>query len=509
MSSIAKPFGILLMFLYNLVNNYGLALILFAAVIRIILLPFQMKSKRGMMKQARLQPKMAELQKKHGTNKAKINEEMAKLYKEEGVNPASGCLWSFLPLPIMLALFLVIREPLTMMLGVAAELLASEPEVGAIFAKLQELGFQSTVQPYYIQVDQAQFISANFSHFAGLSDALRPLDFNFGLLNLGAQPQWNFLWTTDWGNSSVWLPGLVLFIIPLFSAGSQFLATILNKKINPVVTPEGQGGSMQTMLMLMPLMSVYFAFITPAALGFYWTVGTLLQIVQDYFLTQRYKKILDAEDAVKNEERKIKEAELEAKRIETDRKKAEGLAERNPNTSKRRMQNSEKQEQLERASEWEKQHAPSVEESKEEPSRVGQRRYARGRAYDPDRFLRNAEDSEQEDEDNEDLSRDIKLLENTGDEVPDIDGDDSDFNDDDDDDDTGDLYDGGDSDDIDDLNDGGDSGSGDDDGDNSDTGDSEEISGSNDEGDDGDGDGAPDSTPTIRFNTTRFDEDER
>ena len=111
MAAIARPFGMLLMFLYSFVGNYGVALILFAVVVRAILLPFQMKSKRGMMKQARLQPKLAELQSRHGTNKAKINEEMAKLYKEEGVNPASGCLWGLLPFPIMIALFLVIREP--------------------------------------------------------------------------------------------------------------------------------------------------------------------------------------------------------------------------------------------------------------------------------------------------------------------------------------------------------------------------------------------------------------
>ena len=78
-SAIARPFGMLLMFLYEWVNNYGLAIILIALVIKIILLPFQMKSKRGMMQQARLQPKIAELQKKHGTNKAKINEETMKL----------------------------------------------------------------------------------------------------------------------------------------------------------------------------------------------------------------------------------------------------------------------------------------------------------------------------------------------------------------------------------------------------------------------------------------------
>jgi len=393
-SSIARPFGQFLMLIYGWVGNYGLALILFAFAVKVILLPFQMKSKRGMMQQARLQPKVAELQKKHGANKTKLNEEMSKMYKEEGVNPASGCLWGLLPLPIMLALFLAIREPLTMMMGVAADLLSSVPladgNVGAIFAKLQELGFVSTVQPYYVQIDQAQFISANFSQFANLSSALRTMDFHFGILNLASQPQWNFLWTTDWSNASIWLPGFFLFLLPLLSGGAQFVSSGINRKMTPTTTPDDQGKMTQRMMMLMPLMSIYLAYITPAALGFYWTISTVFQIAQDVWLTRRFTRKLDAQDAVNNEERKKKEAEIEAKRIESERKKAEGLVvERNPNTSKRRKQKSDKQEQLGKAAEWEKKNA--LPDEKYEPSRVDNRRYARGRAYDPDRYTGAAE----------------------------------------------------------------------------------------------------------------------
>ncbi|NLB29817.1 MAG: membrane protein insertase YidC, partial [Clostridiales bacterium] len=123
LNAIAKPFGMLLMWLYELVANYGIAVILFALVVKIILLPFQMKSKRGTMQQARLQPRQAEIQKKHGANKQKYNEELQKLYKEEGVNPASGCIWGLLPFPILIALYQAIRFPLTIMMGVGAELL--------------------------------------------------------------------------------------------------------------------------------------------------------------------------------------------------------------------------------------------------------------------------------------------------------------------------------------------------------------------------------------------------
>jgi len=290
----------------------------------------------------------------------------------------------------MLALYQVIRQPLTIMMGVAADLLA---DGGAISNLLTNLGFTSTVQNYYVEISKSQFISKHFDQFAGLSASLRQIDFNFLGVDLGVQPQWNFLWTTNWGNSAVWFPGLILFLIPIISGAAQFLASILNKKMNPVATPEGTpgGGSMQAMLMLMPLFSIYIAFITPAALGFYWTISTVFQIVQDVLLTKIYTKKIDAEEAVKNEERKRKEAEIEAKRIETERKKADGLVERNPNTAKRKKQKSDKQEQLEKATEWEKKNSPP-ENIEYAPSREGNRRYARGRAYDPARYEKSAED---------------------------------------------------------------------------------------------------------------------
>ena len=381
---IAKPIGQFLMIIYEAVGNYGIAILILAIVVKIVLLPFQMKSKKGQMRQARLQPKIAELQKKHGTNKAKINEEMAKLYKEEGVNPASGCLWSFLPLPIMFALFYVIRQPLTLMMGVASDALQ---EGGKIFQKLSDMNFQQTLSDVYVEIEQAQFITANFAEFSRLGiENLREISFYlFPYLNLGAQPQYTFLWSTDWGNKDVWLPGLLLFIIPLISGGSQFVSSAIMRKVTPTATPDGAGKSMQSMMMLMPLMSIVFGFMFPAALGFYWTIGTVLQIGQDIFLTKRYTKILDAEDEERNKQRKKKEAEIEAKRLESERKKADGVVEKNPNVSKKKKQKSEKQSQLEKTAEWEKKNAPPADE-KNEPSRVGNRRYARGRAYDPDRY---------------------------------------------------------------------------------------------------------------------------
>ena len=399
MEFVTKPFGWLLMLLYELVNNYGLAVILFALVVKVILLPFQMKSKRSMMKTSRLQPKLKELEKKHGANKQKYNEEVQKLYKEENINPMSGCLWSLIPFPIIIALFSAIRNPLTIMMGVAKSLIE---EGGAIYNKLMELGWANTLNKNYVQIDQAQFISQHFESFAGLSDKLRQLDYSFLGMDLGQQPQFNFLWTTDWGDPSVWQPGLLLFLLPLISGALAFLTSRISMKMNPQQDSQ-QAGSMKSMMLFMPLINVYFAFIMPGAIGVYIIGSMLFQTIQEIVLTKHYTKILEAEEAEKNEQRRIREAELEAKRLETERKKLENNTQRNPNTSKKKQAKTERQEQIEKAVEWEKKHAPPADDKEEDQSCVGPRRYARGRAYDPERFACDTSDTEPEDTEAEDV----------------------------------------------------------------------------------------------------------
>lgn len=400
---ITKPFGWLMMFLYELTNNYGLAVIIFAIVVKIILLPFMAKSKRSMLKTTRLQPKLNEIQKKHGANKQKYNEEFAKLYKEEKINPLSGCLWSLIPFPIIIALFSAIREPLTMMMGVARELVA---QGGAIYNKYAEIvGDAFNPKSGYLQIKMTEVISANFDQFKHLDPNLRQIDYNFLGMKLGETPNWKFLWQTDWSNPSVWVPGLLLFLLPVASGVLAYFSSKISMALTPAQGNAQQQQSSKSMMLMMPLISVYFGFIMPGAIGVYMIVQTIFTMIQEVILTKRYTKILDAEEAKKLAQQRAKEAELEAKRQETERKKLENKTEINPNTSKKKLQKVERQEQLVKMAEWEKKNAPA--ESKDEPSRVGDRRYARGRAYDPHRFDRKddpagAEDKPQKESENSD-----------------------------------------------------------------------------------------------------------
>lgn len=382
LSAIAKPFGVLLMWLYEVTSNYGVAVILFALIVKLILLPFQMKSKRSTMRTSRLQSQLKEIEKKHGANKQKYNEEVQKLYKEEGINPMSGCLWSLLPFPILIALYQAIRYPITIMMGVASELL---DEGGAIAAKLAETGFESTMNAAYIQIAQSQHITANWSAFAGLSDKLRQLDYSFLGLDLGAQPSVSVFWKGDWSDPAT-ISLACLAIIPVLAAVLSFVQSKVSQATNP--TPSGDDKSqtaktMNSMLIVMPLITLYFAFVMPAALGVYWIASSAFAIVQDVILNKYYGKKLAAEFAEKDALRAKREKELEEKRKETERLKAENATTVNENTSKKKLQLSEREKQKGKAQEWQKK-TQGIED--DEPGRVGDRKYARGRAYDPDRY---------------------------------------------------------------------------------------------------------------------------
>lgn len=256
LDAIAKPFGWLMMWLYELTGNFGLATILFSLCVTLVLLPFMAKSKKSMMRMSRLAPRVEELRRKHEGNQQKLNEEMARLYREEKANPMSGCLWSLLPFPILLALYRAVVKPLTIMMGVDSALLASG---GSIANKLAELGysmanFTTSGNSFYEEIYQARFISDHFDQFAGLSDKLVQMDYNFLGLDLSATPNWKF-WTFDL-SAGAWAV-IGLFLIPIISTGLSYLSIYISQKMNPTTATMNaqQQSSNKTMLLIMPLMS--------------------------------------------------------------------------------------------------------------------------------------------------------------------------------------------------------------------------------------------------------------
>ena len=406
-ATITKPFAWLFVWLYNLTGSYGAALLLFALAVNLVMTPFMAKSKKGMMRQTRLQPRIQELQRRHEGNQQKLNEEMQKLYREEGVNPLGGCLWSLIPFPILIALYSVIRQPLTRMMFVSDEVLEAIRQF--CIENAWYVAPASNRADAYVEIKLADAVHHHFSevnaHLQNLglaTDRLIDLNFNLFGVNLGDIP-WDEIKAVFTGaaGAAFSAAALGLVLIPLISAILSWLSMKVSNLANPQTGVETQQqAQMKSMNLLMPIMSLWFCFIMPAAMGVYWSCNSVFGMARDFILTKIYKRKLDLEDAERNAARNAREREMEQRRIETERLRAEGKSEQNTNTSKKKIQQNEKQRQAERSAAIAKEERAArreqlgIKEAEKPASQVGNRRYARGRAYVPDRFS-NPENAEE------------------------------------------------------------------------------------------------------------------
>jgi len=398
---ITVPFGWLLGVLYDLTSNYGVAMILFALIVQGVLTPINAKSKKSMMKMSRLQPRIQEIQKKYEHDQQKQNEAIQKLQQEEGASMGmGGCLWSFVPLLILLPLFTVIRQPITYILGETAEVTAQ------IIETIKAIDPTRFGNEYYDQVTAAGLITTYAAELKaaipGISAAtLEGINFNFLGINLGQIPEFNVFganWAWDWAHIGA-------FLIPLLSAASQVLSMWINQKTNDSVITNEKGvkdeetaknsqanQTNQTMMWMMPLMSLWIGFTVSAALSLYWFVGGVFRMATDPIMTNHYRKIYDEEDAIRLQ----RAMELEAEEAERERIRAERRA-ANPegqtqNTSKKKLQKkmqlAEDAAKAAAAREYAAKKGIAYEEEEEEScmSGIPSRPYCKGRNYDPDRY---------------------------------------------------------------------------------------------------------------------------
>ena len=405
---ITIPFGYILDVLYQLVGNYGLALILFALVVQLVLLPITAKSKKSMMKMSRLTPKMQAIKEKYPNDQQKQNEAIQKLQQEEGVGlGCGGCLWSLVPMLILIPLYGVIRQPIEYMLHESAE--NAQAIVSIVKEGLpnlftgQNTFYEQLIAASHIAEFKDQILAAGIE----VSErTLEGLNFTFLGLDLGKVPEfrvWNSaVWTWNWaciGN----------FLIPVVSAGQQILSMLISQKANnSVITDEKglqdketaknsqQNQSSKVMMWTMPIFSLWIGFTVPAALSVYWFIGGVIRMVEDLVLTKHYRKIYDAEDAERLKKHLEEEAiEAEKERIRAEKRAAnpDGITE---NTSKKKLQKKLQQEEEAAKAAAAKEYAAKkgivIEEEKQEKttlSGIADRPYCKGRAYDPNRYSNN------------------------------------------------------------------------------------------------------------------------
>ena len=373
---ICVPFAWLVRLFYNLTGSYGVALILFTLVIKLILLPFQVKSKKSMLRMNRLSGQMKDIQKRYANNQMKMNEEMQKLYAEEGINPMSGCLWSFIPLPILIALYSIIRQPITHFMMLKKDALegliqaATTAGVNMSNIVMMKDGVAAVGKDGFTQLasyGQINLVKAVQELGLATPDGWFNVNYKFIGLDLTATP-WEYIknFSFTWA-----IIGVVL--IPILAGLSQFILSKITMKSQPQA--DATAASMKSMMYMMPLMSVYIAFIMPAALGVYWIAQSVFSLIQEVVLNKTLNAKLEAEE----------EARFQARQADRQKRMEEA----------RVLEQQRKQEEQKKKTLREKQQAAQAAKavkaakaatSTTEAGRVGDRPYARGRAYKADRY---------------------------------------------------------------------------------------------------------------------------
>ena len=390
MGIILRPFAMLLLWFYDIFSSYGIALILFAVVIKLVLFPVTLKSKKSMIQMNLLSGKMQQLQKQYGKDRERYNLEIQKLYEKEKVNPMGGCLWSLIPLIVLIALLYIIREPLTNFMGLTADqigLLADQLDWStaavtngwvsqSVMDGLLEQVSNGEIQ-YVFQngaYNQLYLLSlVNEGNLASLQSALGDagsnlfiMDFTFLGLNLASIPNWQF-WAGGITPSSVGL-----FFLAILSAAVSFVSMKVSMATNKLNNKQAQSDQVERtnriMMYTMPLMSLWIGFTVPAGLSIYWITQYLINMVQELICSRLLRKDYEAARRAA-EERERQEKEEEKRRKEEARlERARRIEEEKKNSGKKKPGQKKKDEE------------PEQDGVNKNDSREGIRAYARGRS---------------------------------------------------------------------------------------------------------------------------------
>ncbi len=295
---ITRPLGFIIRIIYNLVQNYGLSIILFTIIVKLILMPLQAKSQKAMKKQQKIQPIVAELQKKYANDQQKLQAEMMKVYKENGVSMTGGCLPLLIQFPILIGLYSVIRRPITYIRGVNFADETVIERVKTVLAQMTEkfpdiVGKLASLSPEQLHKNY-QIQLSTWADKLGLANEYGwHINFNFLGLDLSGVPSAavSAISRGDFSN----LGTVLLILIPIFAVLTTWLSMRQSQKLtqNPNVKQNDDDPSQsmsKSMNMMMPIMTGFFTFSLPSGIGIYWIISSLMQMVQQYVLDKYFNE---------------------------------------------------------------------------------------------------------------------------------------------------------------------------------------------------------------------------
>ena len=288
----ANIFGYLLNIINDFVGNYGLSIILFTVIIKLIMLPLSIKQQKTMKKSAKLQEQMKVLQFKYKNDPEKLNREMMDLYKKENMSPFSGCLSSIIQFILLISIFYMVRCPLTYMEKI------DKTQLDAYVQQMKNDGI--IVSDAYSEIDiirELNYLKEKFPEDENLNKINLNMQF-FGL-DLSKIPQQNL---ADW----------TVYIIPILYIISTFISMRITtsmqnktKKKDDVIDitenkdkkeeeknemEEAMAQSNKMMSWMMPIMSVSISLVAPLGLALYWLVNNIVMIGERLILDKVVKE---------------------------------------------------------------------------------------------------------------------------------------------------------------------------------------------------------------------------
>ena len=267
---ISTPFGYVMRWIYMVVGNYALSLFLFALLVKVLMLPLTFKQKRSALEMQRINPMIQKIQKTYARDQRRMQEEMQNLYDREGVSPMSGCGTMLLIFPIMIVLYGVIIQPLTYFMQLTGDQIAQIAEL---------LNYQIGGN-YHYQIELATLIYENFDKVAHVAGNLMQVNFSLGPISMAAKPTFSQV--------------SVLWLLPIVSGATSYLMSWLQQKMNPMQQSNPQmQGSNKMMMLMMPLMSIWFGFMLPVGLTWYWICNNVLAAIQEVLMSIWTKKQLE------------------------------------------------------------------------------------------------------------------------------------------------------------------------------------------------------------------------
>lgn len=281
----ANIFGYILEWIYLLVKNYGLAIIIFSVLVKIVMLPISIRQQKTMKKNEKIQKELKILQIKHKGNPERLNQETMELYKRENVNPFGGCFTIIIQFILLISMFYLVKSPLTYMQKIDNNVIENE------IVEIKKVNGEESISKGYPEMSVIKYLKQNND-----TENQMYINMEFLGLDLSKVPQENF---GDWK----------VFVIPVLYVISSILSIKLTtnmtnkkkekKEEKALLTEENKAEMDQeemaaqmnkSMSLMMPILSVSVSLIAPLGLALYWLINNIIMMIERLMLNKLFSK---------------------------------------------------------------------------------------------------------------------------------------------------------------------------------------------------------------------------